>query len=527
MNHDVAQLVHRFSGLHAVVVGEAMLDRYSTGYSQRICPEGPVPIVDTCSTANYAGAAANTAVNLRALGARVSLVSAIGEDAEGAALLDLLRQREIELDHVCVSPARATLAKHRVHSENQILLRFDHGTTTPITKPIEQRLIQSLRSAQAAADLIVVSDYDYGIVTDAVIDFLNRDRGSRPPILAVDSKRLRAFSRLDATLMKPNFAQALELLGLKANPAMDRPKQVLEHGIELLRRSRSKIVAVTLDDEGAVVLQCGAAPHRTTTQPAPNCQAAGAGDTYLSAFGLALAAGAATSAAADMAAAAAKVVVSRRHTAVCTVDELLAALGGLTRPGDLDGLALQIERHRRVGRRIVLTGGCFDILHRGHVTYLERAKSLGDVLVVGVNSDESIRRLKGADRPINSLEDRLGVLAGLSCIDHLATFEELTPERLIRVVRPDVFVKGGDYTRKTLPEASVVEELGGRIVLLPYLMDHSTSRIVERIRDAGMPPARIPIDANGNGHASHHAKTNGEHSNGVRELVRRTQRFVR
>jgi D-beta-D-heptose 7-phosphate kinase / D-beta-D-heptose 1-phosphate adenosyltransferase len=232
------------------------------------------------------------------------------------------------------------------------------------------------------------------------------------------------------------------------------------------------------------VLERGAAPYRTTATPAPHTQAAGAGDTYLATLALALASGATTGTAAELGAAAAEIVVHQCHTAACSAADLLHAMRGEHDPSDLAGLAAQMDRYRLAGRRIVFTNGCFDILHHGHVTYLQRAKALGDVLVVGVNADESIRRLKGPDRPINCLEDRLGVLAGLGCIDHVASFDENTPERLIKAVRPDIFVKGGDYTRDTLPEAALVEELGGRVVILPLLENRSTSNIVARIRQS-------------------------------------------
>ena len=209
---------------------------------------------------------------------------------------------------------------------------------------------------------------------------------------------------------------------------------------------------------------------------------AGAGDTFASALALALAAGAPTSTAAELASAAAAVVVGKERTATCSAQELrefVSAEGKYV--SDLGRLAARVEFYRRQGEKVVFTNGCFDILHRGHITYLNRAKALGDVLIVGVNSDDGIRRLKGPDRPINSLEDRVQVLAALSCIDHLVAFDEDTPCNLIRAIRPHVFVKGGDYTRERLPEAPLVEELGGVVHILPYLQDRSTTGLIERI----------------------------------------------
>jgi D-beta-D-heptose 7-phosphate kinase/D-beta-D-heptose 1-phosphate adenosyltransferase len=220
------------------------------------------------------------------------------------------------------------------------------------------------------------------------------------------------------------------------------------------------------------------------SQPHP----AGAGDTFLAALGLALAAGAGTPAAAEIASLAAAVVVRKEGTVVCSAQQLVAGLAGDTkRAADRAALGDRLRYERSLGRRVVFTNGCFDILHAGHVSYLSRAKSLADVLVVGINSDASVRRLKGPGRPINGLEDRLSVLAALSCIDFIVPFDEATPEALIRELQPDIFVKGGDYTLGMLPEAAVVEEFGGEVRILPYVDERSTTAIIDRIRAAAPP----------------------------------------
>jgi D-beta-D-heptose 7-phosphate kinase/D-beta-D-heptose 1-phosphate adenosyltransferase len=480
---DPAEIVRSFAGLHALVIGEAMLDRYSSGLGKRLCPEAPVPVVDGCSTVSFAGGAANTAINLRSLGSKVSFLSVTGDDDEADLLRGILQRHDVQCDHLQPTPLRQTLSKHRIFAGTQMMLRFDQGTTAPLCGAIETNLLASLEALIEKVDLVAVSDYAYGILTDDAIRLI-RQRPHRDQVVVVDSRRLRQLRSIAPTAVKPNYAEAVEVLGGRASSTNDRAAFMIANQRELLRRTAARMAAVTLDQDGAVLLEAGAAPHRTAAKPCPHSQCAGAGDTYLAALGLALAAGATKAAAADIAAAAAGVVVQKSHTSLCSTEELLAALDGGLRPGDLAGFAAQMERYRQAGRRIVFTNGCFDILHHGHVTYLQRAKSLGDVLVVGVNADESIRKLKGSERPINCLDDRLGVLAGLSCIDHVASFEETTPDRLIRAVRPDIFVKGGDYTRATLPEAELVEELGGRVIILPFLDNHSTSQIVARIRQS-------------------------------------------
>jgi D-beta-D-heptose 7-phosphate kinase/D-beta-D-heptose 1-phosphate adenosyltransferase len=240
---------------------------------------------------------------------------------------------------------------------------------------------------------------------------------------------------------------------------------------------------VTIDQGGAVVLERGRDPYRTYARPTGDERACGAGDTYAAALTLALATGAGVPMAAELAAAAASVVVTRPGTAVCTAGELAASVGRSSkRLPDVSALGERVTALRAEGQRIVFTNGCFDLLHRGHVAYLRRAKALGDVLIVAVNGDASVRGLKGPDRPLNPLEDRLGVLEALSCIDHVVAFDEPTPAALIDVVRPDVYVKGGDYTLERLPEAAQIEALGGQVRILPYMDDHSTTGLIERMR---------------------------------------------
>lgn len=255
-------------------------------------------------------------------------------------------------------------------------------------------------------------------------------------------------------------------------------------GARLLEVTGARIAAVTLDTEGARFVTRDRPPYRTYARPAQHARAAGAGDTFASALAMALAAGADVAGAAEIASAAAAVVVDKEGTATCTLAELRAALSGSDKLApDLPTLLGRLESRRRAGERIVLTNGCFDILHRGHITYLSAAKALGDVLVVGLNTDAGVRRLKGAGRPINQLEDRAAVLAALSSVDHVIAFDEDTPIELVRAVRPHVFVKGGDYTLDRLPEAEVVRAQGGEIRILPYVRDRSTTSVIERVRE--------------------------------------------
>jgi D-beta-D-heptose 7-phosphate kinase/D-beta-D-heptose 1-phosphate adenosyltransferase len=484
MNPNLPQLIDAFAGLNVVVVGEAMLDSYLEGSTGRFCPEAPVPIVALSARRDLPGGAANAAANARALGARVRLLSVVGADTEGQVLRQVLAERGVETDDVLTHVGRRTLTKQRVLASGQILLRLDQGSTEPLDADTEQALIDRLTALYPQADAVLVSDYRYGLLTPRLIRVLADLQTRWSKVLVADSRRLQVFRDVGVTAVKPNYEEAVRLLGGQALDGFPvRAEGVAAHAERLLDLTGAQIAAVTLDSEGALVIERGRPLHRTYAQPARSC-VAGAGDTFVAGLTLALAAGASTAAAAELASGAAAVVVGKERTAVCSAQELRehVSAGGKFF-GDLTRLRNRLEFYREQGRKIVFTNGCFDILHRGHITYLNRAKALGDVLVVGVNSDDSIHRLKGPSRPINSLEDRIQVLAALSCVDHLVAFDEDTPCNLIRAVRPHVFVKGGDYTRERLPEAPLVEELGGVVQILPYLQDRSTTGIIERITE--------------------------------------------
>lgn len=485
------QIVNSFRSLQVLVIGDAMLDVYLQGSASRLCQEAPVPIVDLASRCEVPGGAANTALNLRSLGASVTLMAVVGDDCEGLLLRQSLLERKIDVEHLLPVPKRRTLAKQRVSSGSQLLLRFDQGDKSDPALCDQRTLADALRARYRHYDAVVLSDYGYGALSPAVVSSLAEAQRQTPRVLVADSKRLDQFAQIRFTAVKPNYAEALRLVGGDAESGPARIEQMQRLGPRLFERVNCQLAAVTLDRDGALVFEPPRPPYRTLTNPDVHSRAAGAGDTYAAALTLALAAGAETCAAAEIAAAAAAVVVGKDGTSTCSSQELLHRLKGAQPPGtDLDTLVPCLEEHRRRGRRIVLTSGCFDLLHRGHITYLHQARSLGDVLVVGVNTDDSIRRLKGPERPINMLEDRVQVLSALSCVDHVVSFDDDTPHRLVAAVRPDVFVKGGDYTRDRLPEASLVEELGGRVEILPLVRERSTTSIIKRIRG-------IPAAANG------------------------------
>jgi D-beta-D-heptose 7-phosphate kinase/D-beta-D-heptose 1-phosphate adenosyltransferase len=486
MSPNLLEHVRRFAGTRVLIIGEAMLDSYLHGEAERLSREAPVPIVSLSGRVDAPGGAANTAVNVATLGAEAVFLSVVGRDDEGRRLIRALEDDGVGTHSLLVCADRRTLAKERILAADQMLVRVDSGTTAAIDPAAEDALIERLAALYPTVQAVIVSDYDYGVMTPRVVAALAELAAADPRPLVVDARDLRRYRRLPVTAAKPNYAEAIRLLGEhERRGSSARAVQVGSAGDRLLEITGAQIVAVTVDADGVFVFERGALPYRTYCRPRADAQATGGGDTFVATLALALATGATTPAAAELASTAATVVVGKFGTATCSAGDLEQALSSSgKRISDRSQLEARVKFHRAQGARIVFTNGCFDILHRGHISYLNRAKALGDVLIVGVNADESVRRLKGPSRPINSLDDRLHVLEALSCIDHVVAFEEDTPEALLDIVRPDVFAKGGDYSRESLPEASLVERLGGTIQILPLVDDRSTTRIIARARSS-------------------------------------------
>jgi rfaE bifunctional protein nucleotidyltransferase chain/domain len=284
-------------------------------------------------------------------------------------------------------------------------------------------------------------------------------------------------------LATPNAQEAARLLDLRLPGGQDRVEAVTRHREALRDATGARAVVVTLDRDGTVMFSADGGTHRTWARPAAEKQASGAGDTFVAALTVARSAGLPLTASLDLAQAAADVVVHQPGTSVCSTAQLSRYLASFADTAlGIDELALELEAHRSQGQRIVLTNGCFDVLHKGHTRYLNQAKQLGDILVVALNSDASVRKLKGPGRPINTEADRAAVIAALSCVDYVTVFDTPTASPLIRRLRPDVYAKGGDYTPEMLEETGAVEECGGRVAILDYVAERSTSAVVNRIR---------------------------------------------
>lgn len=483
-----------FPELTVAVLGDSILDVYLDGAAERVCREAPVPVVTLASERRAGGGAANTASNLAALGAQVRFVTVTGADADGESLAEVLRSAGVTPDSVVADPSRATVAKRRVVADGQLLLRLDTGTLSPVSADASEAAAVALREAVRGAHALIVSDYQLGLIGPHLLATLAELRPALGGPLVIDSTRLSAYRALAPDLVKPSLSEALAQLALAPAAPSSRPDLAGALGDALLDLTAARVVALTLDADGALVFDRGAPPLSIAATHRGPAHPAGAGDTFLAAFTLSLCAGAPTSEAASIASAAAGIVVAEPGTSSCSLRDLRSALGaGPERVLARERLGEELDRARSArpvasstgaagGAQVVFTNGCFDLIHPGHIALLEHARRLGDILVVGVNTDEGVARLKGDGRPVNPLEQRLRVLSAISSVDYLVAFEEPTAAELIELVRPDVYVKGGDYRPDTIPEAPAVAAVGGRIEILPCYGSESTTRMIERIR---------------------------------------------
>ncbi|GAB2958863.1 D-glycero-beta-D-manno-heptose 1-phosphate adenylyltransferase [Amycolatopsis acidiphila] len=447
-----------------VVVGDALLDIDVEGTSERLCPEAPVPVVDVGREWQRPGGAGLAALLAARSAAEVVLVTAIGADPSGARLAALL-EGEVEL---CTLPLDGeTPRKTRIRAGQQSVVRLDHGGGRASRRTLDERTISLLRSAST----VLVADYGRGVADHPQIRKLLAEAATRVPVVWDPHPRGGAPVP-GARLVTPNDAEAVKFAGAAGDPA--------ELAVSLRDKWNASAVAVTLGSRGAVLAAGGEV--RTVPIPGPAKVAAslrpdtcGAGDRFASAAAAALFDGAdLTGAVTTAVESAARFVAAGAATAVSQpADE--------AEPEPVTDPLAFAERVRRRGGRLVATGGCFDLLHPGHVALLRHARSLGDALIVCVNSDASVRRLKGPTRPVVPAADRVRVLAALESVDAVAVFDESSPAALLDRIAPDVWVKGGDYAGTELPEAEVVRAHGGEIVLVPTVEGYSTTRLLEGV----------------------------------------------
>jgi D-beta-D-heptose 7-phosphate kinase/D-beta-D-heptose 1-phosphate adenosyltransferase len=472
-----------FEEISVLVVGDAILDRYLWGRVSRISPEAPVPVVKIESRTYRLGGAANVAANLASLGCRVSLLGIKGSDSSGELLSRLIKESGID-DHLfTMASPRPTTTKTRVMSQGQQLLRLDEEEIGPICPDESEALLHRALELIEKAKVVILSDYGKGILDGPCCSALIQGaRRKKVPVL-VDPKG-KDWTKYDgATCITPNTTE----LELVSGRQIVSEETLMDAGQEQIDSLRIDRLLVTRGPKGMALFSPNRPPVLIPTQARDVFDVSGAGDTVIATTAAGIGAGMDWPDAARLANMAAGIVVGKVGTNPIRAEELSLALrqgqdGTQRKICDRASAVFLVSAWRAMGDKVVFTNGCFDILHAGHIRLLHASADEGERLIVGLNSDVSVKRLKGVHRPILPQQDRASLLAALGCVDMVVIFDEDTPLELIKILRPDVLVKGADYTRKTIVGHELVEGWGGRIVLAPLIENLSTTGIVERVK---------------------------------------------
>jgi D-beta-D-heptose 7-phosphate kinase/D-beta-D-heptose 1-phosphate adenosyltransferase len=467
-----------------VVVGDVMIDRYVTGKVERISPEAPVPVLLHSHDRAVAGGAANVAVNILALECDVRLVGVVGNDQNADDLREILEQVGVSSVHLVTDAARPTICKTRVVSGRQQFFRIDREVVGRLSDQAEIAIIESARAAMALADIVAISDYGKGILSNHVLEqVIGTAKSLGKPVL-VDPKRRTFEAYRGADLIKPNAGELSAASGMPCSTDAE-----IEAAADAIASQFDGAILVTRAEAGMSLIRRGSPVRHFKSSVLEVADVSGAGDTALAALAVSLVEGRAIEDAVTTSNIAAGVAVSKLGTAIVNRAELDAALARASspkhHPGSLvtQSAAADIAASwRRMGERVVFTNGCFDLIHTGHIELLTFAAREGDRLIVGLNTDASVKKLKGPTRPIQAELDRARIIGALRAVDLVVLFDETTPLSLIDAISPDVLVKGADYTEDQVVGGDVIKARGGRVALFPVVEGRSSTKIVERMR---------------------------------------------
>jgi D-beta-D-heptose 7-phosphate kinase/D-beta-D-heptose 1-phosphate adenosyltransferase len=494
MSRDLIDLVQRLGQPRVLVVGDVMLDRYVWGDAERISQEAPVVLLRAERREERLGGASSVATMLRALGARVMLAGVVGNDADGGRIRQLLTDQTIDHEAVVSDSGRLTTVKERYvgkaqHRHPQQMLRVDHEDRRPIGDAVRRQIERVVQDQLRRSDIILVSDYDKGVCTPTLLTSIIAAAHATGVRVVADPIRGHDYRKYHgSSAITPNRLEA----GLATGRVLNTLEDAFAAAASLREKLDLEAAIVTLDKDGMVLAHCNGRVKHFPTRPRHVYDITGAGDMVMATLGMALAGGADYDQAIPLANIAGGLEVEKIGVATVTRDEILR---DLTSPGSagaqtpvkfvpVETLVQELDYRRRLGQRIAFTNGCFDVLHAGHVQYLQEARAQADLLVVGVNSDASVQGLKGKSRPLQPLAARATVLAAMLAVDFVVVFDEPTPLTLIRHVRPDVLVKGADYTKDEVVGAEFVESCGGRVHLATLHHGYSTTRLIEQMRAA-------------------------------------------
>jgi D-beta-D-heptose 7-phosphate kinase/D-beta-D-heptose 1-phosphate adenosyltransferase len=487
---DLIRFVDGWRPRSILVVGDFMLDHYIYGDAERLSPDAPVPVLAIQREEYKPGGAANVCLALCALKCRVKCLGVVGNDDEAKMLGQSLRQAGCNVTGLIRSSDRPTTIKHNFvglaqHRHPQKMFRVDQESTAPIPKKISDQILSKVEALLDKADVLCLEDYHKGVLTEALCKRLIKLAKRKGVVVLVDPASKADYQKYrGATCLTPNRTEAEIATGIARSDRDDQAPKAMSQ--KLLNDLDLKAVVLTLDKQGALLQEKGKAPIQVPTQARQVYDVTGAGDMVLAMLAGAIANGADWHTAVRLANTAAGLEVEHFGVVAVPLEEVLLSLlreqhQVLGKERTVEQLLPELAAYRKQGKRIAFTNGCFDILHAGHIAMLRAARNTGDLLVVGLNSDKSIRRLKGKDRPVNRQCDRMMVLSELESIDYIIVFDQDTPIKLIKKIKPDVLVKGGDYSKQQVIGADLVEATGGRVVLVDVVKGLSTTKIVHKL----------------------------------------------
>ena len=461
-----------------LVVGDLIVDEYLWGSSDRISPEAPVQIVSILEDDLVLGGAGNVINNLKALGAKVDVISVIGDCLSSRKINELLKKIQVSTQYLTIQKDRITSRKSRIISAKQQVIRFDRESTEEIDDSSKKSLLDNFKSIISKYDVVLLSDYGKGLLTYDLTQSIIACSNSFGKKVLVDPKGKNYKKYKGAYLLTPNKKEAIEATNINIINSSSLSRAI----IELKSLCNLEVSLITLSDDGIAVYDNELRLHPTTTKEIYDVT--GAGDTVLASLGFSLASGLNIDDAVKFSNLAAGVVIGKIGSATATINEIIEYESSINKStsdkhiktkNEIKSLVKDLKER---GEKIVFTNGCFDILHIGHISYLEKAKSYGDVLIVGINSDKSVKSIKGKDRPINIESDRAYILASIEVVDYVVIFNENTPYDLIKAIKPDTLVKGGDYIGKPV----VGEDIASELKLVDFIDGKSSSITIEKIK---------------------------------------------
>ncbi len=483
MSDALSMILDHFAECRVLCVGDVMLDRFVYGQVDRISPEAPIPVFSIREERSMLGGAGNVARNLVALGGRTTFVAVTGNDKTGHEITSLIGKESLISPFLIPESGRLSTVKTRYVAGNQQVLRADHEVAAPVAEATAQRVAEAALSELAAQDVVVLSDYGKGVLTRATVEaIITAAREQGKPVI-VDPKS-RDFSLYrGATCISPNLHELANASSIELRSDED----VIGAAGALIDQHDLQCMLVTRSSKGMTLVMKNGEVHNIPARAQEVYDVSGAGDTAVAALALGIASGLSFDDAAYLSNLAAGIVVGRLGTAVATMQDIKNALSakheltGAYKIMPLATAALQAEQWKREGKTVAFTNGCFDLLHHGHLSILNFCKKHSDKLIVGVNTDASIKRLKGPNRPVNEEHDRTMLLASLAVVDAVVLFEEDTPLKLIESVRPQVLVKGADYQKHQVVGHEFVESYGGRVELAPLKQGYSTTNTIKKM----------------------------------------------